>query len=160
MQLIFRPKTEGQNARRTAVRAFGILYLTGFLAFFGTAVLPQAYQLIPGCVALVYLNVIPIIWLKRYFLRYYVQISSEQSTQLLDGMNEVFQISNREREIMELILQGKSNKEIEGLLFISYNTVKNHIYNIYQKMGVNSRGQMIHAVLQAQRQGKNPDKKS
>jgi DNA-binding CsgD family transcriptional regulator len=152
MQLIFRPRTERKGERRTAVRAFGILYLTGFLAFFGTAVLPKAYQLIPGSVAIIYLNFIPIIWLKRYFLRYYVQMSSEQSTMLLEGLDKAFQISNREREIMGLILQGKSNKEIEALLFISYNTVKNHIYNIYQKMGVNSRGQMIHAVLQAQKQ--------
>jgi DNA-binding CsgD family transcriptional regulator len=156
MQLIFRPKTERKDDRRIAVRAFGILYLTGFLAFFGTAVLPQAYQLIPGSVAIVYLNFIPIIWLKRYFLRYYVQMSSEQSTKLLEGFDLDFQISNREREIMDLILQGKSNKEIEDLLFISYNTVKNHIYNIYQKMGVNSRGQMIHAVLQARRQREIP----
>ena len=47
------------------------------------------------------------------------------------------------------------NKEIEDLLFISYNTVKNHIYNIYQKLGVNSRGQMIHSVLQAQQKREN-----
>jgi DNA-binding CsgD family transcriptional regulator len=148
LQLIFRPKAGRKDERRTAVRAFGILYLTGFLAFFGTAVLPDAYQLIPGSAAIIYLNVIPIIWLKRYFLRYYVQMSSEQSLKLLERLDRDFQISNREREIMELILQGKSNKEIEELLFISYNTVKNHIYNIYQKMGVNSRSQMIHAVLQ------------
>ena len=151
LQLIFMPKTERKDERRTAVRAFGILYLAGFLAFFGTAVLPDAYQLIPGSIAIVFLNFVPIIWLRKYFLKYYVQLSSEQSTMLLEGLDKAFQISNREREIMGLILQGKSNKEIEGLLFISYNTVKNHIYNIYQKMGVNSRGQMIHAVLQAQR---------
>lgn len=151
LQLIFRPKTERNDERRIAVRAFGILYLTGFLAFFGAAVLPEAYHLFPGSIAIVYLNFIPIIWLKRFFLRYYVQMSSEKSTKLLEGFDRDFQISNREREIMELILQGKSNKEIENLLFISYSTVKNHIYNIYQKMGVNSRGQMIHAVLQAQK---------
>jgi DNA-binding CsgD family transcriptional regulator len=156
LQLIFRNKKGGRDKNRTAIRAFGTLYLSGFLAFFGTAVLPQAYQIVPGSIAIVYLNVIPLIWLKKYFLRYYVQMSSEQSTKLLKSLDKAFQISNREREIMELILQGKSNKEIEDLLYISYNTVKNHIYNIYQKMGVNSRGQMIHAVLQAQKGGETP----
>ncbi|UCE43322.1 MAG: helix-turn-helix transcriptional regulator [Candidatus Aminicenantes bacterium] len=82
-------------------------------------------------------------------------MSSERCSKLLEGFEQDFQISKRESEIMGLILQGKSNKEIEDLLFISYNTVKNHIYNIYQKLGVNSRGQMIHAVLQAQRQREN-----
>jgi DNA-binding CsgD family transcriptional regulator len=159
LQLIFRPKTEQKNERRIAVRAFGFLYFIGFLVFFGTAGLPEAYQLIPGSVAFVYLNLIPIIWLKRYFLPYYVQVSSEQSTKLLEGLDQTFQVSKREREIMELILQGKSNKEIENLLFISYNTVKNHIYNIYQKMGVSSRGQMIHAVLQAQKRQERPTEK-
>jgi DNA-binding CsgD family transcriptional regulator len=155
LQLIFRSKPDSKQQRRTAVRSFGILYLSGFLAFFGSAVLPQSIQLFPGAVAIIFLNFIPIIWLKKYFLRYYVKISSEQSTKLLEGIDRTFHISKREQEIMRLIMQGKTNKEIEDLLFISYNTVKNHIYNIYQKMGVNSRGQMIHAVLQAKRQKEN-----
>jgi DNA-binding CsgD family transcriptional regulator len=159
MQLIFRPKDERRDDRRTAVRSFGILYLTGFLVFFCSALAPQTYQLFPGSAAILYLNFIPIIWLKRYFLRYYVQISSEQSLNLVEGFGQAFQISSREREIIGLILQGKSNKEIEELLFISYNTVKNHIYNIYQKLGVNSRGQMIHTVLKAQRERENPSGK-
>ena len=49
----------------------------------------------------------------------------------------------------------KTNKEIKDQLFISYNTVKNHIYNIYQKLGVNSRSQMICRVLQVQRNSEN-----
>jgi DNA-binding CsgD family transcriptional regulator len=53
---------------------------------------------------------------------------------------------------MELILQGKSNKEIEDVLFISYNTVKNHIYNLYQKLGVKSRGQLINFILESRKQ--------
>jgi two-component system response regulator DegU len=46
-----------------------------------------------------------------------------------------------------LILQGKSNREIEELLFISGQTVKNHIYNIFRKLGVKSRGQLVGLVL-------------
>ena len=37
--------------------------------------------------------------------------------------------------------------EIESLLYISRSTVKNHIYNLYQKMGVKSRVQLIHLVM-------------
>ena len=48
-------------------------------------------------------------------------------------------LSKREQEIFILMLEGKSNKEIGETLFISVKTVKNHIYNIFQKLGVNSR---------------------
>lgn len=150
---------ELRDSRRTAIRVFGALFFAGYLVFFSAAVLPEHLQLYPGTAALLYLNIIPIIWLKKFFLRLFVRLSSENSARLLEFVAQDKQISKREREIMELILQGKSNKEIEELLFISYNTVKNHIYNIYQKLGVNSRGQMIHAVLQAQRkQGNSKDK--
>jgi DNA-binding CsgD family transcriptional regulator len=52
-------------------------------------------------------------------------------------------ISKREQEIIRLVLQGKSNAEIEKELFISVHTVKNHIYNIYQKLHVKNRFQLI-----------------
>ena len=43
-----------------------------------------------------------------------------------------------------------SNKEIEDLLFISYNTVKNHIYNLYRKLGIKSRHELWHFVTRHQ----------
>jgi DNA-binding CsgD family transcriptional regulator len=52
-------------------------------------------------------------------------------------------LSKREFQIIELILQGKSNKEISETLFISLNTVKNHIYNLYQKLRIKNRGQLM-----------------
>jgi DNA-binding CsgD family transcriptional regulator len=55
-------------------------------------------------------------------------------------------ISKREEEIMKLLLEGKSNKEIETSLFISYHTVKNHVYNLYQKLGVKSRYELLHLI--------------
>jgi ATP/maltotriose-dependent transcriptional regulator MalT len=52
-------------------------------------------------------------------------------------------ISQREKEIVLLLLKGKSNKEIEDTLFIAMGTVKNHIYSIYQKIGVKNRAQLM-----------------
>lgn len=52
-------------------------------------------------------------------------------------------ISQREKEIVLLLLKGKSNKEIEDFLFIAMGTVKNHVYNIYQKIGVKNRAQLL-----------------
>jgi DNA-binding CsgD family transcriptional regulator len=53
------------------------------------------------------------------------------------------EVSPREREILQLLLKGKSNREIEEALFISMGTVKNHVYSIFQKIGVKNRAQLI-----------------
>lgn len=55
-------------------------------------------------------------------------------------------ISKREKEIIELILQGKNNKEIEKQLFISIKTVNNHKYNIFKKLNVNSSGDLKYLI--------------
>jgi DNA-binding CsgD family transcriptional regulator len=52
-------------------------------------------------------------------------------------------ISKREEEITLLLLQGESKKSIEDKLFISSHTVKNHIYNIYRKLGIKNRLQLF-----------------
>jgi DNA-binding NarL/FixJ family response regulator len=53
------------------------------------------------------------------------------------------QFSLRERQIIELLLQGKTNKEIALLLQISRRTVEFHASNIYAKLGVHSRTEFI-----------------
>jgi ligand-binding sensor domain-containing protein/DNA-binding CsgD family transcriptional regulator len=57
-----------------------------------------------------------------------------------------FSFSNREKEIIKLLLKGKNKQEIEAELFISPHTVKNNIYNIYQKLGVKNRLQIIKLI--------------
>lgn len=52
-------------------------------------------------------------------------------------------LSRQERNIQGLILQGKSNKEIANELFISLSTVKTHITNIYSKLQVSSREELL-----------------
>ena len=52
-------------------------------------------------------------------------------------------VSEKEKEVIALILEGCSNKDIEDKLFISYGTVKNHVYNIFKKLDVKSRVQLI-----------------
>ena len=55
-------------------------------------------------------------------------------------------ITNRESEVVDYVLAGKSNREIEELLFISPHTVKNHIYSIYRKLEVKNRYDLIHTL--------------
>jgi len=51
-------------------------------------------------------------------------------------------LSTREREVLALIRQRKTNKDIAAALFISENTVKIHVSNILDKMGVHRRSEL------------------
>jgi DNA-binding NarL/FixJ family response regulator len=48
-------------------------------------------------------------------------------------------LSTREREIVALVAQGYKNKEMAEKMFISEQTVKNHLHNIFDKLGVSDR---------------------
>jgi two-component system response regulator DegU len=52
-------------------------------------------------------------------------------------------LSDREMEVLTLVVEGKSNKEIASLLGISHQTVKNHITSILRKFGVEDRTQAV-----------------
>jgi DNA-binding NarL/FixJ family response regulator len=49
-------------------------------------------------------------------------------------------LSQREREIVALVAQGFKNKEMAEKMFISEQTVKNHLHNIFEKLGTEGRG--------------------
>ncbi len=61
----------------------------------------------------------------------------------MDGFCKKFNLSKREKEIVRLLLLGENQKAIEDKLFISYHTVKNHVYNIYKKLGIKNRFQLF-----------------
>lgn len=56
-------------------------------------------------------------------------------------------LTPREREMVELVLQGDSNKQIARKLGISEQTVKNMLSHAYESLGVQSRGELFHAVF-------------
>ncbi len=55
----------------------------------------------------------------------------------------VKELSKREREILSLIVEGMDNQEISHRLYISEQTVKNHVSTIYSKLGVHNRLQIM-----------------
>lgn len=55
-------------------------------------------------------------------------------------------LTNREEEIVKLVVQGLSNKQISKKLLISENTVKNHLTNIFNKVGISNRSQLINLI--------------
>ncbi len=87
-------------------------------------------------------------------------LSPTMAGKLLDVTNQLLRheellqarkptLTGREIEVLELVAQGNTSREIGDLLFISENTVKNHIRNILDKLGLHSRNE---AVLYAVRE--------
>lgn len=65
-----------------------------------------------------------------------MDVNAREDTEEWD---ECIVLTQREKEILKLIVDGRSNKKISDSLFISIETVKSHIKNIYQKLQVKSR---------------------
>jgi DNA-binding NarL/FixJ family response regulator len=94
-------------------------------------------------------------------------MSRSTATKLLDEFARLSQsdpvwarpqekVSPREREVLELLTQGATNKEIASCLGISENTVKNHLKNILEKLHLENR---VQAAAYALRQGLTQDQK-
>lgn len=58
------------------------------------------------------------------------------------------QLTDREREVLKLLSSGISNKEIATALRLSEGTVRNHVSNIFAKLGVNDRTKAVLCALQ------------
>ncbi len=64
----------------------------------------------------------------------------EKNTRALQSLG----ISEREYQVLELLAEGCTNREIGNRLFISANTVKTHLARLYEKLEVSRRTQAIH----------------
>jgi len=65
----------------------------------------------------------------------------EKFSQMTSGKEDFIgygKLTRREKEILQLVVEGKSNKEIAGKLFISLKTVENHRMNIMRKLNIHS----------------------
>lgn len=165
--LIHRKKFRDMS-RKKVNSAFAYLYLSRYaILLFITALIiifrtigifpeigipmPRPAKLLIGMAIFMSFNIIPFVWFKYFFLDYaQSMLKFVEDRGILDTIYEKHNISKREQEILKLVLDGKSNKEIEDALFISYHTVKNHIYNLYQKLGVKNRHQLIHFITKFQ----------
>lgn len=65
----------------------------------------------------------------------------------LDQSHESSIMTKREKEVFELLVQDSTTKEIATELFISEKTVRNHISNVIQKLGVKGRAQAVVELL-------------
>lgn len=84
--------------------------------------------------------------LEMGLLNYYQSVRERNpQNDLLTRVNQLVAhpLSPREGEVLELLLQGKTNQDIANTLFVSVNTVKTHLSKLYTKLGVESRAQVL-----------------
>ena len=70
-------------------------------------------------------------------------VSASLSGPALEQALERLNITPREYEVLQYIAEGLSNQEIAGRLFVSLNTVKTHIANLFSKLDVQRRTQAV-----------------
>ena len=93
-------------------------------------------------------DIIPLLLVGRYLNKNYVHPQNIIKNNVKESFNEQYGISKRESEIVDEIVKGRTNKEISERLFISVQTVKDHIHNIYLKTGVKNRVQLTNLIRQ------------
>ncbi|CAM4187791.1 LuxR C-terminal-related transcriptional regulator [Shewanella aquimarina] len=67
-------------------------------------------------------------------------VSASADQEQLDGADN---LTIREREVLQALLTGSTNVDIANQLFVSESTIKTHLYRVFRKIGVSSRGQAI-----------------
>jgi two-component system, NarL family, response regulator LiaR len=118
-------------------------------------VLDHAFEVYIGSIALVFTGLG--IWVALKLARPKEKIVVVEKEIYIDGkadftLNETalnqLGLSKRELEVLQLMAQGLSNKEIAQQLFVSLSTIKTHANNLFDKMGVERRTQAINKAKQ------------
>ena len=81
-----------------------------------------------------------------FVINYFSKSSYTENNKLTDYFKDKYQITDKQSEIIELILEGKTYKQIAEELYISPKTVDNHVQNIYKKLNVKSKIQLSNFI--------------
>ena len=60
----------------------------------------------------------------------------------------MLKLTEREQQVLNLVVEGKTNSEIGDSLFISFHTVKVYLEKLYEKFGVKNRVQLVVKAIQ------------
>ena len=155
IRLLLENRNGSDTDRRRANRAFAWLFLIRHpvqlvLVLLSLGVFDFWATTLSRLLA-VYTNLIPIFWLNAYFIPWAGSLGKIIGSRVdMPFLQKKHGLSAREMEILNLMIDGKSYKEMEESLFISIHTVKSHVYNLYRKMNVKNRHQLIHWVSTSQ----------
>jgi DNA-binding CsgD family transcriptional regulator len=124
-----------------------LMYMAGVLLYSAVLSFYNYFGAISICISILLLFAISISIPIVIKLNEKTQILPQHSNNInFSDFCNLYEISKREAEIIMEICTGKSNKDISEKLFISLQTVKDHNYRIYSKLGVKTRGQLTNLV--------------
>ncbi len=147
--LMLRAVQNSQVEGKRGLVVFALVSLLCFVLFFAGFVFSQTGSstrwIVPLCLFVA--SIAPILVLRKILVRYGrpIRLETFEDAQM-QQFRDKFKLSAREGEILDLLLKGKSNKDIERKLFISHHTVRNHVHNIYQKLSISSRLQLMNLI--------------
>jgi DNA-binding CsgD family transcriptional regulator len=143
----FRVVTEGE--KRRVLLVFSALLYGAFVArsLLAALVLIDVRLGVVGLLAFHGSNLPALLYLRANADRVFVPVKAEHATkQGIEHVLDHYGVTKRERQIVQKICLGKTNKQIAEELFISLQTVKDHTHRIYSKIGVNSRMQLVQMI--------------
>lgn len=82
------------------------------------------------------------------FLTAFIEMPETKQNTEIDKLSTYVDLSGREKQVASLLLQGKTYKTIAAELFISENTVKYYVKNVYSKFNIQSRAELINKVME------------
>jgi DNA-binding CsgD family transcriptional regulator len=78
---------------------------------------------------------------------YETATDTETKFRPIDRTRYASSLTVREMEVLRLLAEGLSNQQIANKLYLSANTVRAHLYTIYNKLGVSTRVAAVHQAL-------------
>jgi DNA-binding CsgD family transcriptional regulator len=121
---------------------FPLLYIDAAMSYFPVLRVFAFLENLAEPLYFLALNALSIV----FGLRYLNRPAYAEADRLTEFFVSSFKLTGREQEIIRLLLEGASGKTIGERLFISPKTVENHVYNLYQKLGVKNRVQLFRLI--------------
>lgn len=114
------------------VSAFGLMYsriMEGLMVLFEDKLI-EHYTLLVVVISF-FLSLVIVL----YFLLYF-QNNKMSENDAVKNISVKYKLGSQEEKVLNLLIQGMSNQEIADELFVSINTIRNHVANIYKKTGM------------------------
>jgi DNA-binding NarL/FixJ family response regulator len=100
----------------------------------------QSYEMLCKCVYSVYCGQV---WANSQQLLYLIEALSAAIPSRITDVKGKILLTRREEEIVSLVADGLKNREIAQQLKLSEHTVKNHLFRIFERLGISSRAELI-----------------
>lgn len=140
-------RSHSASARSRQVGKMTLFYGAALTLWIGSIFIPGLPHRLGAAVLSLAFNAYLFIWTPGFIKSSTGNNGVSLNRGAIDTFCKAKGVSTRQQEIMALLLEGKTNREIAELLFIAPHTVKNHIYHLYKKLGLKNRMELLNLVL-------------